>query len=112
MSTTVPTLTYDDLIRRATEIWSEDRRMVFTANTTDFEAVRIASRAVTAAIDLWCDETGANHTDIPEAMKIIAMARIIRLGWEEWERETQLDMFRDEDIWRGAAAHEARRDLG
>jgi hypothetical protein len=113
MSITItrPILTYDDLIARAAEVWSSDRTMVFTANTTDAEATRLAARAITAAIDLWCDETGEPHTAVLEATKILAMARVIWLGWDEWEREQQPDLFEDDPIWLGNAAHEARSDL-
>ena len=46
------------------------------------------------------------------AMQTTAMAEIVSIGWDEWERLQQLDLFEDQDIWCGAAAHEARRDLG
>jgi hypothetical protein len=102
-------LTYDDLIRRAEEIRSERADMIFHANLDHAGATRIAARAVSAAIDMWGDETGVHHTAIPEAMQIIAMARVIWLGWDEFYREQQPDF---EEIWRGNALHEARGDLG
>jgi hypothetical protein len=105
----IPVLTFDDLVARATEIQTSDRSMAFTANTTEAGAQAIAARAVTAAIDLWADETGEPHTAVPHAMQIIAMARVIALGWDEWERESQPDLF---DVPYGNALGEVRRDLG
>lgn len=109
MTTTVVPLTFDDLVARASEIQTSDRSMAFTANTTEAGAQAIAARAVTAAIDLWADETGEPHTAVPMAMQVIAMARVIALGWDEWERENQPDLF---DVPYGNVAYEERRNLG
>jgi hypothetical protein len=108
MTTTIA-LSYDDLIARATEIQSSDRNLEFTANTTQAAAQAIAARAVTAAIDLWSDETGEPHTAVPHAMKATALVRVVELGWEAWERDNQTDLF---DVWPGNVVGEARRDLG
>ncbi len=107
----LPVLTYDDLIRRAVEDWGAVTNMAYTKSLTHSDAQRIASRAITAAIEDWEDETGAPDT-APWAMKVAAMVAIVNAGWDEWEREQQLDLFEDQDIWSGAAAYEARRDLG
>ncbi len=111
MTTTITTLTYDDLIRRAVEDWGAVTNMAYTKSLTHSEAHRIASQAITAAIEDWEHETGEPDT-APWAMKVAAMAAIVNAGWDEWEHKQQLDLFEDQDIWRGAAAHEARRDLG
>ncbi len=109
MSITLPpVLTFDDLVARATEIQTSDRSMAFTANTTETGAIDIAARAVTAAIDLWADETGEPHTAVSHAMKAMALVRVVELGWDEWERENQADLF---DVLPGNALGEVRRDL-
>lgn len=110
--TAIPILTYDDLIRRAVEDWGAVTNIAYTKNLTATEANIIASRAVTSAVNDWIFETGRPFDAVPWAMQVTAMAAIVDAGWDEWEREQQMDLFEDQDIWRGAAAHEARRDLG
>jgi hypothetical protein len=105
-------LTYDDLLRRAIEDWGAVTNMAYTANLTHAEANRIAAHAITAAIEDWCFETNSLYEDVSWTMQVMALQRIVDMGWDEWEREQQLDLFEDEPLWRGAAAHEARRDLG
>lgn len=112
MSATLTPLTYDDLIRRATEDWGAVTSMAYTKNLTTTEANTIAARAITAAIEDWAHETGASESAVSWAMQVTAMAQLTSAGWDEWEREQQLDLFEDQDIWRGAAAHEARGELG
>lgn len=112
MSTTIAPLTFDDLVNRAETIRSERADMAFHSNLDEAAATRIAARAVTAAIDMWSDETGEPHTAVLEAVKTIAMARVIWLGWDELEREQQTDIEVNRGIWDGSAMHEARGELG
>ena len=105
-------LTYDDLVRRAVEDWGAITNMAYTKSLTHIKANCIAARAITAAIEDWCHETGSLYEDVPWSMQIIALQQIVDAGWDEWEREQQLDLFEDIDLWRGAAAHEARKELG
>jgi hypothetical protein len=109
--TTIAPLTYDELIRRATEDWGAVTNMAYTASLSHAEANRIAAKAITAAIEDWCHETGERYEAVPWPMQVTALQQIVDAGWDEWEREQQLDLFEDIDIWRGAAAHEARREL-
>ena len=105
---TIPTLTHAELYRRAVEDWGAVTNMAYTDLTPE-KAQDIAGRAVQNAIDDWCFESG--ELDVPLDMRALVLAHVIAAGWDEWERMQQLDLFLDEDIWRGAAIHEARREL-
>lgn len=110
--TTHPVLTYDELLRRATEDWAAITSMAYTKDLTAEKAHSIAAKALRAAIDDWSHETGEPDGAVSLVTRGLVLTQLISAGWDEWEREQQLDLFEDQDIWRGAAAHEARGELG
>lgn len=110
--TTQPTLTYDDLIRRATEDWAAVTNMAYTGNLTSSKANTIAANAITAAVEDWCFDNKVPYEAVSMAIQATALTQLTSAGWDEWERMQQLDLFEDQDIWAGAAAAEARRELG
>lgn len=108
---TIPTLTYDELLRRAVEDWGAVTNIAYADNMSLAKAHCIAARAVTAAVEEWCFESGAPYEAVSWPLQVAVLDTVTKLGLDDHERHQQLDIFEDEDIWRGAAAHEARKEL-
>lgn len=104
-----------DLVRRAIDDHDAIGLVLHPEHITFERVCMTCTRAIDQAIDDRIVEAGehgiletyllySNHAEI-------AYKQLLEHAWDRRGARDQLDMFQQEPIWRGNAAHEARKDL-